>query len=287
MRSLAPLSFVLFFSSALAASLQQVTNFGPNPTNAGFWIYVPDKLSASPEIIVCIHYCTGTAQAYYQNTRYASLAERYGYIAIYPNSPNSGGCWNVNSNATLTHDAGSDSLGIASMIRYAMSKYHVDASKVFVTGTSSGAMMTNVLAGAYPDLFSAGSAYSGVPYGCFAGPDSWNSNCAQGKIIRTGQQWGDSVRAGYPGYSGARPRMLLWHGTADTTLYYQNLAEEEKQWSNVLGLTFTRNVTNTPAQGYTQIVYGDGTKLVAYSAQGVGHTVPVHEDIDLAFFGIH
>ena len=38
-----------------------------------------------------------------------------------------------------------------------------------------------VIIGAYPDLFAAGAAFSGVPYGCFAGPSMWNSQCAQGQ----------------------------------------------------------------------------------------------------------
>ena len=38
-----------------------------------------------------------------------------------------------------------------------------------------------------------------------------------------------------PGYTGARPRMQLWHGTEDTTLRYPNFGEEIKQWTNVLG----------------------------------------------------
>ncbi len=29
-----------------------------------------------------------------------------------------------------------------------------------------------------------------------------------------------------------------------------------------------------------------GSEVIGYSAEGVGHTVPVHETIDLAFFGI-
>lgn len=43
-------------------SLQQVTNFGSNPTNVGFYIYVPNNLAASPGIIVAIHYCTGSGK---------------------------------------------------------------------------------------------------------------------------------------------------------------------------------------------------------------------------------
>jgi acetylxylan esterase len=37
-----------------AASLQQVTNFGSNPTSINFYIYVPDKLATNPAIIVAV-----------------------------------------------------------------------------------------------------------------------------------------------------------------------------------------------------------------------------------------
>ena len=250
------------------------------------FIYVPDKLAANPPIIVAIHYCTGTAQAYFSGTRYASLADQYGFIVIYPDAPDSGGCWDVHSNQTLTHDAGGDSLAIASMVRYTISKYKADASKVFATGTSSGAMMTNVLAGAYPDIFAAGAGFAGVPYACFAGASMWNSQCSTGMLVKTPQQWGDLVRAGYPGYTGKRTRLANWHGTADTTLAYPNLAEQNKQWSNVFGISFTRNETNNPISGYTKMVYGDGTQYVAYSALDVSHNIPVREADVLTWFGI-
>ena len=103
--------------------------------------------------------------------------------------PHSGTCWDVSSDATLTHNGGSDSLSIANAARFAVSNWGVDPNRVFAVGTSSGAMMTNVLMGAYPDLFAAGSAFSGVPYGCFEGPDMWNSQCALGQLIKTPQQW--------------------------------------------------------------------------------------------------
>ena len=107
------------------------------------YIYVPTKLAANPPIIVAIHYCSGTAQAYYTGSPYASLADQYGFIVIYPQSPYSGTCWDVSSKAALTHNgAGSDSKAIADMVTYTLQKYSGDASKVFVTGSSSGAMMT-------------------------------------------------------------------------------------------------------------------------------------------------
>ena len=50
-------------------------------------------------------------------------------------------------------------------------------------------MMTNVMAGSYPDLFQAASVYSGVPFACFAGDNAWNSACAEGEIQMTGEEW--------------------------------------------------------------------------------------------------
>jgi acetylxylan esterase len=124
------------------ASLTQVTNFGANTSGTKMYIYVPAKLAAKPPIIVAIHYCTGTAQAYYSGTPYAQLAEQYGFIVIYPESPYSGTCWDVSSTAALTHNGGADSNSIANMVTYTLNTYNGDASRVFVTGSSSGAMMT-------------------------------------------------------------------------------------------------------------------------------------------------
>ena len=40
-----------------AGSLEQVTNFGDNPTNVGMYVYVPNNLASNPAIIVGIHWC--------------------------------------------------------------------------------------------------------------------------------------------------------------------------------------------------------------------------------------
>ncbi|KAJ3711612.1 putative acetylxylan esterase [Lentinula raphanica] len=292
-RSLLPALFLLLSSwstllvNAASQPLTQITaNIGPNPNNVGMFLYKPAKLASPLPLIVAIHQCTGSAQGYFESTQYANLADEYGFLVIYPNSPRSGSCFDVNTPQTLTHDGGGDSQGIASMVSYAISTYGVDSTKVFVTGTSSGAMMTNVMAGSYPNLFAAASAYSGVPFGCFAGASSWNSQCSEGQLIKTADQWGDEVRAAYPGYTGPRPKMMLWHGTADTTLYYANYGEEIKEWTDVLGVSQTPTTTtqNDPQSGYTKTTYG--SVVVGYSAAGVGHTVPVHETVDLAWFGI-
>lgn len=72
----------------------------------------------------------------------------------------------------------------------------------------------------------------------------------------------------------------------DRLVSYYTLGEAMKQWSNVLDVSFTRNVSNSPLPGYTKMVYGNGTKLLGYSARGVGHVVPQNEDEVLRFWGL-
>ncbi|EKM51934.1 carbohydrate esterase family 1 protein [Phanerochaete carnosa HHB-10118-sp] len=278
-------------SSIPASTLFQFSNFGTNPNNVAMYVYKPKKVQSSPPLIVASHYCQGSAQAYYSGSKFAQLAETYGYVVIYPSSPHSGTCWDVSSDETLMHNGGSDSLSIANAARFAVSNWGVDPNRVFAVGTSSGAMMTSVLAGAYPDVFKAGIVDSGVAFGCFAvtgqPEDSWNSQCAEGQLILTGQQWAQKVTAAYPGYTGARPKMQVWHGTADTTLYPQNFYEEIKQWTTIFGYP-SNPISNATESylpgGYSNATYGPDFQAIL--AQGVGHTVPLYEQQYLQFLGI-
>ncbi|MFI7275990.1 PHB depolymerase family esterase [Streptomyces sp. NPDC049879] len=265
--------------SASAASLTEVTNFGANPSNLRMHLYVPDTVQDEPPVLVAVHYCTGTGPAFYSGTEFASLADRYGFVVIYPSATRSGQCFDVSSPQALRRDGGSDPVGIVSMVRYVQNTLGTDPDRVYVTGASSGAMMTNVLLGDYPDVFKAGAAFMGVPFGCFATTDGsgWNSACANGQVTRTPQQWGDLVRAAYPGYNGPRPRMQVWHGTTDTTLRYPNFAEEIKQWTNVHGVSQTPSLTDSPQPSWTRTRYGgtgDQAPVEAISVNGVGHSLP-------------
>src|SRR5512138_1599408 len=284
-----------------AASLVEITNFGTNPTGLRMYLYVPNNVAAQPAILLALHYCTGTGPAFYSGTEFASLADRYGFIVIYPSATRSGQCWDVSSPGAFQHNGNSDPVGLISMITYVEQHNNGDSNRVYVTGASSGAMMTNVMLGDYPDVFKAGAAFMGVPFSCFAAsagdptnpanPAGWNSQCANGQISRTPQQWGDLVRGAFPGYTGARPRMQVWHGTADTTLNYNNFGEEIKQWTNVLGVSQTPSFTDQPQSGWTRTRYGAtgvGGPVEAISISGVGHSLPLSGQAAMAiqFMGL-
>ncbi len=281
---------------AKAASLVQVTNFGSNPSNNKMYIYVPNNVRANPPILVALHQCTGTGPGFFGSTAFASLADQDGFIVIYPDANRSGQCWDVSSTQALTRNGGSDPVGIMSMITYAEQHFNGNPSQVYVTGASSGAMMTNVLLADYPDVFKAGAAFMGVPYHCFftGTVDGWNSACANGQVSMTAQQWGDLVRnTADPGYSGPRPRMQLWHGTADGTLNYNNFGQEILQWTNVTGVSSTPVSTTTPVSGWTETMYGNTSNppVEGISIAGAGHVLPIQgqgmEARAIAFFGLN
>ncbi|WP_151482696.1 extracellular catalytic domain type 1 short-chain-length polyhydroxyalkanoate depolymerase [Streptomyces albicerus] len=263
---------------APAAALTEVTNFGSNPSNLQMYLYVPDSVTAHPAVVVAVHYCTGSGPAMHSGTEYALLADRYGFIVVYPSVTRASKCFDVSSPQALRRGGGSDPVGIKSMVDWVTRTYSADTDRIFATGISSGAMMTNVLLGDYPDVFAAGAAFSGVPFGCFATTDGseWNSACSGGTVTHTPQEWGDLVRAAYPGYTGPRPRMQVWHGTEDDVLRYPNFGEQIKQWTNVLGVSQTPAATDSPQSGWTRTRYGatgDRAPVEAISLQGVGHNL--------------
>ena len=111
-------------------------------------------------------------------------------------------------------------------------------SRVYATGTSSGAMMTNVLLGDYPDVFKAGAAFIGRAvrllrhHRRLGVEQRLRQRPASPRPRSSGATWSATPTPATP----ARGRACRC-GTAPTTttLRYPNFGEEIKQWTNVLG----------------------------------------------------
>ncbi|KAK3320970.1 Alpha/Beta hydrolase protein [Cercophora scortea] len=280
-------------SVVMGAQLTKVDYPNNATSKVAMWVYVPDKVLPNPPLVVVIHSCQSTAETYSRNAKipWKAGSDKKGYITIWPSSPHSGTCWDVSSKASLKRGGGGDSQAISNMILYGIDKYKADPTKVFVTGGSSGAMMSNVMAATYPDLIAAVSLYSGVAAGCFVsssgGVDAWNNSCSGGSSRATPEAWGAVARNMFPGYDGPRPRMQIWHGSADGTIAPQNYQEEIKQWTNVFGVsstTPTSSLKNYPERNYQTDNYGDHVQGIY--ATGVGHSVPSNLTASEAWFGI-
>ncbi|WP_416904137.1 PHB depolymerase family esterase [Micromonospora echinospora] len=268
---------------AHAASLVEVTAFGDNPGGMRMHLYVPDVRPAGPAIVVAMHGCGGSGPGFHAGSEFAALADRHGFIVVYPTATQQAGfgnCFDTWSAAAKRRGGGSDPGSLLSMISYVGRQYGGDLGRVYATGSSSGGMMTNHMLAVYPDVFRAGAAFMGVPFNCFANAADYPpgaSQCTGGTMNRTPQQWGDAVRQAYPGYSGPRPRVQLWHGTNDTLVPYSLLQESIEQWTDVFGLGQTPTSTDTPQPGWNRRRYADplGTVQVeAYAVQGAGHNLP-------------
>jgi poly(hydroxyalkanoate) depolymerase family esterase len=243
---------VLTASPAHAASLQPVTGWTGGvtlPADVSMYIYVPNAVATNPPILTLVHYCGGSAQAVFNQAQgggLVSAADKYGFILVVPSNANASGangrCWDISSKATQTRDGGGDSHAVVQMVRYTISQYHANANRVYSTGDSSGAMMTQLLLALYPDIYKAGSSFAGVPAGC---SNAFDAQGLCGLPAQTAQQWGDRVRAMDPGYSGYRPRVQLFHGDADATINYKNFGEAIKEWTDVLGLSANPTSTTT------------------------------------------
>jgi poly(hydroxyalkanoate) depolymerase family esterase len=265
-----------------------------NPTNLEMYAYLPAGLPTSSKIpiLVAIHYCTGSADAFRtgDGAPFVALADIYKFEIIWPSTKRSGACFDVSSAEALKNDGQSDPKGIASMVQHAVANLNGDPDRVYMMGASSGAMMVNVLAGDYPDVFKAGVAFSGVPFHCFYTQDAvasateaagWNSTCSGGNLIQTPAAWAALVQAAYPSWTGPWPRLQLWHGATDTTLAYKNLDEEIKQWTAVSdvghGATYTETLAFTDRVA-TRTRYGTSgpyAQVESISVADIAHKLPM------------
>lgn len=267
---------VLAASPSMAASWQTISDYGGGSVK--MTLYVPDKVDASPGIVVSLHYCggnEGNAQGWFK-----SQADKYGFIVIAPKSQ--GNCWDAAPGRS------GEKAAVAKMVEYVLTKNNADKAKVFAAGASSGACMTNALLASYPDVFAGGSVLSGVPAG------GWTSggqyvNSYQQASSKDAKAWGDIVRNAFS-FSGTRPRVQLWHGTSDELINYGWLAEEVKQWTNVMGLS-AKSQGQPPSGWTTQDQYKDanGTVMLEVNiGNGKVHDLTQYNPWDaiVAFFGL-
>ncbi|MFJ8884247.1 PHB depolymerase family esterase [Streptomyces sp. NPDC102402] len=262
-----------------AAGLQQVTGFGSNPGNLQMFAYTPDSVSAGAPLVVALHGCTQSANAYYTNSGWPKYADLWGFDVVFPQTTsanNALSCFGWFDQAESTRGRG-EAASIVQMVEYAKQTYGSDGRRVYVTGLSAGGGMTADLLAAYPDVFAGGSVASGLPAQC-ATSQAAASGCQTGPQKLSPAQWGDKVRGSHPGWNGPWPRVAIWQGTSDYTVYPANATALRDQWTDVWGIGQTPARTESLPGGTTRSVYEDASGQPAvetFSVSGMGHGLPV------------
>jgi poly(hydroxyalkanoate) depolymerase family esterase len=263
-----------------AAGLTQVTSFGSNPGNLAMYEYAPANLPAGAPVVVALHGCTQSASDYFANSGWQKYADLWGFALVLPQTSsanNSLSCFSWFDSAKDTRGNG-EAASVVSMVSKAVAQYGSDSHRVYVTGLSAGGGLTADLLADYPDVFAGGSVDSGLPAQC-ATTQSAASPCQTGSLNLSPAQWGDKVRASDPGYGGPWPRVAIWQGSSDYTVYPVNGTELRDQWTNAWGIGQTASSTQSLPGGTTLSVYNDSSGKAAvelYSISGMAHGLAVH-----------
>ena len=136
--------------------------------------YVPTSYNGSEAVplVFSFHGLGSSGQAQEQLTSFANLAEQEGFIVVYPDATNIPGThpilpllpdntiqWNLGGPGSLQYHYDVDDLGfIAELVDLFKSTYNIDASRVYATGMSNGAMLTYYVAMLLPGTFAGFAA---------------------------------------------------------------------------------------------------------------------------------
>ena len=227
-------------------------------------LYVPAVYSGEPlPLIVMLHGCTQNADDFAAGTRMNEVAERHGFIVVYPNqthAANHSKCWNWFKPTDQQRDQGEPSL-IAGITREVMGRYRVDPARVYVAGLSAGGAMADIMLKTSPDLYAAAGVHSGLAYGSAKDLPSALGAMKGGKPQR-------SRARGAP----QRP-LIVFHGDADATVHPSNAAEIVAPFD-----AGTTTVSPQPGaaggrRAYTQQrhVAANGVEAEYWSIHGAGH----------------
>lgn len=267
---------------ALAADLTEVPEFGSNPGHLRMFTFVPQDLPARAPLVVLAHGCLQGAADIARMSGWTDLAAAHRFALVLPQTSRENepfaGCFRTWLPAHQERGAG-EPLSVEQMVQWMIGHHDLDRHRVYVTGLSSGGQLTNVMLATYPELFAAGAPQSATPYKCAMSFQEL-APCTQARIVHSREEWGALALSGRPGYTGPRPRVAIWHGSADPLLLVRNVNLQMEQWTFALGIDDIPDDV-IPQQGRSRLVYRDASgaaRLETDVIRGMGHAMAIDPD---------
>ncbi len=235
-------------------------------------LYVPTRHDgADMPLLVMLHGCKQDPDDFAAGTRMNELAEQHGFLVAYPQQTsraNGSNCWNWFEPAHQGRGQGEPAL-LAGMVADIRQQHRVPPEKVFVAGLSAGAAMAIVLGQAYPDVFAAVAAHSGLPLGVACDVASAFTAMRSAHAARTSSK-----------QAGAAVPTIVFHGTTDKTVTPANgdaivrdaLAAHERGRSKLTRTAAQRSARGRKRSAVTQYIDEQGSvRIEQWAIESGGH----------------
>ena len=264
-------------AKAAASGRQECSAFGANPGNLRMFVHVPEVVAVQPALVIALHGCGQTAQTYARGTGWSTLADRHGFVVVYPEqqrSNNANTCFSWFLPGDSARDQG-EAQSIQRMTEHAIVTYGIDRRRVFVTGLSAGGAMASVMLATYPEVYAGGAIIAGLAYGS-AGSVQAALEAMFSEQSPSARALGDRVRAASQ-HQGPWPTVSVWHGGADAVVKPSNGDHSVRQWANVLGISESPTQTERIGE-HTRRTWRDAggkTLIEQVSVAGMAHGVPL------------
>ena len=115
-------------------------------------------------LLVALHGCAQNSADFEAGTAFDFVAEREGFLVVYPEQPgsrNPNHCWNW-FNPEHQYRRSGEPAAILELVETLAVRYTIDRSRIFVTGLSAGGAMAAILAEQAPDVFAGAGIMAGT-----------------------------------------------------------------------------------------------------------------------------
>ena len=207
-----------------------------------------------------LHGCTQTPEDFAAGTGMNALAEERRLLVVYPEQTagdNSMSCWNWFRPGDQMRDAGEPAI-IAGLTESLRDEYGIARDRVFVAGLSAGGAMAAIMGETYPELYRAVGVHSGLACG--------SANDVMSAFTAMRGQVGIEPRPSRHGSARPEtaPRVIVFHGKADTTVHPSNAARIVAGRGGRRGMIRSEHGPSGETRAYSRLVAerDDGTHAI-------------------------
>jgi poly(hydroxyalkanoate) depolymerase family esterase len=207
-------------------------------------VFIPDSFTGQNAVpmVMVLHGCQQTNENMIRETAFTQLAERDGFIAVFPfitsfdglRNPN---CWGFWLDQHI-HEGGGEAEDLHRIALAVEQRFSIDPQRRYVTGLSSGAAMAVVLGVVQSEYFAAVGSVEGLVYG--ETPSSVARSCQFPGTFRSVQQTVAAIRAEQPTTAEQRPvPVMAIHSLNDCTVNIEAARRLRDSWLQLYGTSPT------------------------------------------------